>query len=71
MSRQRCASPTCSAARIPAPALSATSRAREAAGPDASSVPGASSNDRSHSCLVMSSDVTGALATPGADMSTR
>ena len=71
MSRQRCASPICSAARIPAPAVSAASRAREAAGPDAISVPGVSSNDKSHSCLVMSSEVTGVLATPGADMSTR
>ncbi len=71
MSRQRWASPICSAARMPAPAPSAASSARQAAGPDAISVPGASSNDRSHSCLVMSSDTTGALATPDADMSTR
>ena len=71
ISRQRWASPVCSAARMPAPAAKAASSARSAAGPDAISVAGASSNDRSQSCLVMSSEVTGALATPSAAMSTR
>src|SRR5580704_10942815 len=71
MSRQRWDTPTNSAASTAAPAFSAASNACEAAEPDAISVAGASSNDRSHSCRVMSSDTTGALATPEADMSTR
>ena len=49
MSRQRWASPVSSLASTPAPAVRAAWYARVAAGPDAMSVPGTSSKDRSHS----------------------
>src|SRR4029077_19887745 len=53
MSRQRWASPVCSAARMPAPAARAASSAREAAWPDAISVAGGVSHERAHHYLAM------------------
>jgi len=59
MSRQRWASPSCSAASMAAPAARPALTAASAAGPTTITLASASCSEMSHSCLVMSSDTTG------------